>query len=90
MLPECRDDFVPHDSVLCVCSISNVQELMRPTEYAVSKKKSGVFKSKTSTLGRMYMEAKEYCEKYMVWILDFKNGDGSYSNRKTTAKELVN
>lgn len=67
-----------------------LQELMRPTESAVFKKRNGVFKPKISTLGRMYMEAKECCEKYLVWIPDFKNGDGTYSNRKTTAKKLVN
>lgn len=67
-----------------------IQELSRPTESEIFKERKQILIPEISDRGSFYIEAKKYCEKYQVWIPDFRPSEAGYSKRKSIAKKLVN
>ena len=66
-----------------------IQELSRPTESEVFKDRKKILIPELSERGKFYIEVKECCEKYQVYISDFRPEEEGYTYRKNIAKKLV-
>ena len=66
-----------------------LQELSRPTSSSVFKYRKKILQPGISKRGAVYMEIKEHCEKYRVWIADGEAADDAHDEKIDILKYLV-
>lgn len=66
-----------------------IQELSRPSESEMFRNRVELYQPGISHIGEMYLQAKEYCEKYGVWIPDFDKSTAAYIMWRRNSHILV-